>query len=162
MHRFEAALRLLDERCRVYQYLIKRTVDPFVAAPCASRSRNEAIQRRARLPQRPPSASCTTSTLYLVLLYEAPTAPRPARGFGTSGARRATPLRDLAVDRPHRCASSKTELDRAIATLHHKAQAFEVQLSEVRPTAPGEGATRSGSSGSLLNYDARDRRRRAR
>ena len=26
-HRFEAALRLLDERCRVYQYLVKRTID---------------------------------------------------------------------------------------------------------------------------------------
>ena len=30
VHRFEAALRLLDEHCRVYQYLLKRTVDPFV------------------------------------------------------------------------------------------------------------------------------------
>ena len=33
-HRFEAALRLLDEHCRVYQYLLKRTVGPFVATPC--------------------------------------------------------------------------------------------------------------------------------
>ena len=30
-HRFEAGLRLLDEHCRVYQYLLKRTVAPFVA-----------------------------------------------------------------------------------------------------------------------------------
>jgi hypothetical protein len=33
-HRFEAGLRLLDEHCRVYQYLLKRTVGPFVAAAC--------------------------------------------------------------------------------------------------------------------------------
>ena len=26
-HRMEAALRQLDERCRVYQYLVKKTVD---------------------------------------------------------------------------------------------------------------------------------------
>ena len=46
-HRFEAALRLLDEHCRVYQYLLKRTVGPFVAAACQPPIANEAIQRRA-------------------------------------------------------------------------------------------------------------------
>ena len=30
VHRFEAALRLLDETCRVYQYLCKRRVRPIV------------------------------------------------------------------------------------------------------------------------------------
>jgi len=30
-HRMEAALRHLDERCRLYQYVVKRMVDPFVA-----------------------------------------------------------------------------------------------------------------------------------
>jgi hypothetical protein len=34
-HRVEAALRILDERCRVYQYFIKRTIDPIAATPCA-------------------------------------------------------------------------------------------------------------------------------
>ena len=29
--RMEAALRALDEQCRVYQYLVKRTADAFVA-----------------------------------------------------------------------------------------------------------------------------------
>ena len=29
VHRYEAALRSLDESCRVYQYLIKRTVPPI-------------------------------------------------------------------------------------------------------------------------------------
>ena len=51
-HRFEAALRLLDEHCRVYQYLLKRTVAPFVAAACQQPIANEAIQRRAVL-ERP-------------------------------------------------------------------------------------------------------------
>ena len=47
-HRFEAALRLLDEHCRVYQYLLKRTVGPSVAAACQPPIvANEAIQRRA-------------------------------------------------------------------------------------------------------------------
>src|SRR3981081_4242957 len=33
VHRLEAALRLLDDRCRVYQYTVKRTIDEIVAAP---------------------------------------------------------------------------------------------------------------------------------
>src|SRR5262245_19881411 len=34
VHRMEAALRLVDESCRVYQYLLKRTVEPFTAPRC--------------------------------------------------------------------------------------------------------------------------------
>src|SRR5688572_32614328 len=44
-HRMEAALRQLDERCRLYQYLIKRTVDPFVAPLCAEPVAQEALCR---------------------------------------------------------------------------------------------------------------------
>src|SRR6185503_14916696 len=46
VHRFEAALRLLDENCRVYQYLCKRRIDPIEAASCRQRLAQEAIQRR--------------------------------------------------------------------------------------------------------------------
>src|SRR6185312_13300888 len=45
-HRMEAALRQLDERCRGYQYLVKRTVDPFVAPLCAEPVAQEALNRR--------------------------------------------------------------------------------------------------------------------
>ena len=48
-HRLEAGLRLLDEHCRVYQYLLKRRVPPFVAAPCPQPVAHEAIQRDAAL-----------------------------------------------------------------------------------------------------------------
>src|SRR5207253_8588780 len=34
VHRFEAALRLLDETCRVYQYLCKRRIAPIEPTPC--------------------------------------------------------------------------------------------------------------------------------
>jgi type IV secretory pathway VirB4 component len=70
-HRFEAALRLLDEHCRVYQYLLKRTVEPFVSAPCEQPIAHEAIQRRAtHLNAR--RHELYDLSLYLVLLYEAP------------------------------------------------------------------------------------------
>ena len=47
VHRYEAALRSLDESCRVYQYLIKRRVAPITPAPCAQQVAHEAVQRRA-------------------------------------------------------------------------------------------------------------------
>ena len=37
VHQMEAALRLLDDRCRVYQYVLKTEVVPFMAAPCVGR-----------------------------------------------------------------------------------------------------------------------------
>ena len=47
VHRYEAALRGLDESCRVYQYLSKRRVAPITPVPCAQRLAHEAVQRRA-------------------------------------------------------------------------------------------------------------------
>ena len=47
VHRFEAALRVLDERCRVYQYLFKRRIEPIEATVCADPVANDAIQRHA-------------------------------------------------------------------------------------------------------------------
>ena len=82
-HRFEAGLRLLDEHCRVYQYLLKRTVAPFVAGTCDQPIANEAIQRRAAyLNGR--RHDLYDLSLYLVLLYEAPHVVRRStrlRGF---------------------------------------------------------------------------------
>jgi type IV secretory pathway VirB4 component len=42
VHRFEAALRVLDEHCRVYQYLCKRRIDPIEAAICEDPVVNDA------------------------------------------------------------------------------------------------------------------------
>src|SRR6266852_4123204 len=72
VHRFEAALRLLDAHCRVYQYLLKGTIDRIVAAPCAQPVAHEAIQQRtAYLNSR--RSDLYELALYLVVLYEAPT-----------------------------------------------------------------------------------------
>ena len=48
VHRFEAALRLLDEHCRVYQYLLKRTIDRSSPLRASQPVANEAIQRSER------------------------------------------------------------------------------------------------------------------
>src|SRR5262249_4547565 len=78
VHRFEAALRLLDEHCRVYQYLSKRQIEPIAPAACDHPIPREAIQRRTDYlnGQR---GELFELDLHLVLLYE---------GLKTSTARR--------------------------------------------------------------------------
>ncbi|MEO7276329.1 MAG: hypothetical protein ABIX28_20250 [Vicinamibacterales bacterium] len=129
VHQFEAALRLLDDRCRVYQYLIKDTVDGFAAPSSARMVAREALRRRTDyLNER-------RHELYrvdhvLVLVYE------PASiGRGTTSLQRlwrapqATLHEWLSISGTADVLES--ELDRAIGVLHQKARALEVQLSEL-------------------------------
>jgi hypothetical protein len=68
-HQMEAALRHLDEHCRVYQYLVKRIVDPFQAPVCAEPVAQEALNRRtAYLNDR--RSDLYQLGQYVVLLYE--------------------------------------------------------------------------------------------
>jgi type IV secretion system protein VirB4 len=127
-HRVEAALRLLDDHCRLYQYLIKRTIDPIVPAACANGIAQEAIQQRAAyLNDR--RHSLYEQAIYFVLVYE----PPPT---GSTGAQLRQPFR-APQHVLHRWFSTREtvrlleiELDRAVATLREKAQAFEIQLSD--------------------------------
>ena len=121
VHRFEAALRQLDEHCLVYQYLIKRTIDPIVSARCARPIAQEAIQRRtAYLNERRPDLY--DLALHLVLLYEAPATLRKSTGFERV---REAPNRTLG----ERLSTRRTvrlledELERAIATLRQQSGA---------------------------------------
>src|SRR4051812_29065390 len=128
VHRFEAALRLLDEHCRVYQYLIKRTIGTIASAPCVQPVAQAAIHARATyLNGR--RHELFELGLYLVIVYEDAATPRTS-----------TALQDLwrAPKRALRtwlsCRETlrmvDVELNRAIAALHHKADNVQVQLSE--------------------------------
>jgi type IV secretion system protein TrbE len=133
VHRFEAALRALDEHCRVYQYLCKRRIEPIDAGLCDQPVANEAIQRRAAFLNERRSELYEVG-LYLVVVYEGINRARGTR----------TQLRGLARS-PRRALrewlSASTvlrlleeDVDRAVAQLHQKAAAFEVQLADsVRP-----------------------------
>jgi type IV secretion system protein VirB4 len=125
-------MRLLDEHCRVYQYLLKRTVGPFVAAACQPPIANEAIQRRsAYLNGR--RDDLYDLSLYLVLLYEAPHVARRSTELRRVWQAPRQALRAwLSPD--HALQLVEAELDRAIGTRHHKAQALEVQIGEFGPT----------------------------
>jgi type IV secretion/conjugal transfer VirB4 family ATPase len=126
--RFEAALRLLDEHCRVYQYLVKRTIDPLAATRCRQPIANEAIQQRtAYLNGR--RQNLYNLTFYLVLLYEAPGVARTSTRLRNIWRTPTRALREWLSTR-QTCAVLERELDRAIAAVHHQASALEVQLSD--------------------------------
>ena len=86
-HRFEQALRQLDESFRVYQYVIKRPAPVVTAAPHPHPVVNEALTRRTAhvAAQR---QSLVELELYLVVLYEG-TVTRPSWSHRPSSARRA-------------------------------------------------------------------------
>lgn len=149
-HRFEAALRLLDEHCRVYQYLIKQTAAPFISEPCLQPVANDAIQRRAQYLNGRRS-ELSQIGLFLVLLYEAPVSSHRSTTLrGVWHSPRAGLRAWLSPSVAHSLVEA--ELDRAIATLHHKAQAFDVQLADFSPRRlPKAEAFRFFRQ--LLNYD---------
>lgn len=114
VHRYEAALRGLDESCRVYQYLIKRRVAPIVPVPCSHRVAHEAVQRRASyLNAR--REELFELDLHLVLVYEG----LRARGSSVRMAREvwrspSAAIRNWLAPRAQ-LALIETGLDRAIA-----------------------------------------------
>ncbi|MGD9902793.1 MAG: VirB4 family type IV secretion system protein [Vicinamibacterales bacterium] len=146
--RMEAALRLLDERVRASQYLLKRVHPPFVAAPCRLPVPQAALERRARdLNARVPALHVFEHVL--VLLYEP--SSLTATGYWRRQSWREVIHRTLSAE--HTVALLEAELERAVTTLHRVAASVEVQLSEV-------GLTRLGSADTfqflrrLANYDA--------
>jgi hypothetical protein len=134
VHRYEAALRCLDASCRVYQYLSKRRMPPITPAPCGQPVVHEAVHRRAAYLNARRDGLFELE-LHLVLVYEGlrpdRSAERRVRDLwanpGAVVSRWLSPCVTLAL--------VDADLDRALAQLHHKAGAFEVQLRDsVRPT----------------------------
>lgn len=151
VHHFEAALRLLDEHCRVYQYVIKQTVEPFAASSCRRAVAHEALQRRTDyLNDR--RHDLYRVDHFLVLIYETPTTACASTSLGRAWRAPRLAIRNwLSLQRS--CTLLERDLDRAIETLHHKARAVEVQLAE-------SGLRRLQKSEAfrffrrLVNYDA--------
>ena len=138
VHRFEASLRLLDESCRVYQYLCKHRIDAVPIAKCHQPVVDDAIRRHVEHVNARRDDLYEVA-LYLVLVYE---------GFHARS-RTSTQLRGL-WHHPRRALrewlSTTTtttliegELNRAVAQFHQKAAAFEIQLADsTRPTRLGK------------------------
>jgi type IV secretion/conjugal transfer VirB4 family ATPase len=130
--RMEAALRLLDERYRVYEYLMKRTADAFVAPRCAEPIAQEAASRRAAYLNERRSTLCRLE-LFLVLLYEPAWRARTSTSLSRLWRDPRRALRTwLSTEQTLRIIDS--ELQGAIDLLHHKADLFEAQLADLGPS----------------------------
>ena len=154
VHRYEAAVRLLDETYRVYQYLCKRRIEPLAPAPCRHAVVDDALQRRAASLNRR-RTELYQLDLFAVLLYEG-LRPRSASG----------PTLTRLVQTPWKALREwlslsavlhllRADLDQAVAHLQHTAAAFEAQLVDtIRPSRLQKGdAFRFFQR--LVNYDAR-------
>jgi type IV secretion/conjugal transfer VirB4 family ATPase len=134
VHRFEAALRLLDDSCRVYQYLCKQRIAPIDAAPCRNAVADTAIRRRiAYLNAR--RGELYEIALYLVIVYEGLCGP----GGTSTRLHRVWRQPQRAVrewlSREGTLALLEQDIERAVTQLEHKASAFEVQLADaLRPS----------------------------
>lgn len=133
-HRFERALRQLDEPFRVYQYLIKRP-----ATPVSVERHSHLVVDRALADRAAYFAAKTDALfeldLFLVVLYEswAARSVRSGRLNGVLRSPRAGARQRLTAARM--AATLDAQLGRALAHLHQKADAFVTQFSDdVRPT----------------------------
>ena len=133
-HRFERALRPLDESLRIHQYVIKRPAAPITYAAHAHPVVDGALQRRADYFAAN-ADSLFELDLYLVILSERWVSTR-RRATRMRGALRtvAAPFGDtLSINRV--TAGLTAELSAAISALHQKAHAFTAQLADtVAPT----------------------------
>ena len=149
--RMEAALRVLDEHCRVYQYLVKRTADPFAAPSCPEPIAQEAAGRRAAHLNERRTTLCRLE-LFLVLLYEPPTCARASTSLSHFWRDPRRSLRGwLSTEQTLRVIDA--ELEAAVDVLQHKAELFEAQLADVAPTRLSRGDCFRFLR-RLVNYDA--------
>lgn len=150
-HRMEAALRQLDERTRVYQYLIKRTVDPFVAPVCAEPVAQEALTRRtAYLNER--RRELYQLAQHVVLLHEPTFHRRTSTRLERFWREPREALRRW-LSTQHSLKLLESELAGAIDRLEHKAESFESQLADFAPARLAQ-ADAFRFFRELVNYDA--------
>ena len=124
--RMEAALRALDERCRVYQYVVKRTADAFIAPTCPEPIAREAATRRAAYLNARRS-DLYRLELFMVFVYEPPGRPRVSTSLSSLRRSPRDAVRNW-LSTPHALYMVHAELDAAVEALAHKAELFEAQL----------------------------------
>ena len=140
MHRFEAALRLLDEHCRVYQYLLKRTIAPVRrgAVRAARRARGDPAPRG--VPERADATSCyDLVAVPRAALRGAARRPRGARQLGAFWRGPRDGASRLALGRPHACSCSRQNWTAPSARCTTRPRRFEVQLSDIGLDTPRQG-----------------------
>lgn len=135
VHQVEAALRALDESCRLSQYVLKRTLAPLPTPVCAHPVAQRAVARRiADLNAR--RETLYDLALYFVLLHEPPGAGATSTRLRAVWRQPRTALRTWLSEQAT-LEVVASDLDRAIETLHLQAQTLEVHLADFGLTRLG-------------------------
>ncbi len=124
--RMEAALRALDERFRVYQFLVKRKVDVFIAPTCPEPIAQEAALRRTAYLNERRSELCRLD-LFMALVYEPSGRPRVTTSLSNLRRDPRQAVRGW-LSTPHALRVVETEIDAAMDVLAHQAERVEAQL----------------------------------
>jgi type IV secretion/conjugal transfer VirB4 family ATPase len=151
VHRFEAAVRVLDDQTRLYQYLIKRRASEIPAAPHPQPVVHEAIQRR-RAYLEDKQDDLYSLDIYFVLVYEG---WQPKRTTSMQLQRLLQSPREalrtwFSTSRTNTFLAA--EIDEAARRLHERTDTFVEQLSDTLAPTPLDkhGAFRFFRE--LLNY----------
>ena len=129
-HQFEAALRLLDERARVYQYFIKEQVRPF-APPTARRAvATEAFGRRAAyLNERRSDLFSITQYMVLVLEHDR---LRDANRWFREFCKKPLEAMRAALSPRDAVTVLEAQIDESIRSLNRIASSVAIQLADCR------------------------------
>lgn len=137
-HQFEAALRLLDERVRVYQYFIKEQVGPFAPALATRAVAAEAFERRtAYLNDR--RDELFTVGQYVVLLLQQDKLRGAGKAVRNFWSRPIQAIREhLSLKETARVLESQIEA--LVRALNHATASVSVQLANVQLKRLDKGA----------------------
>ena len=150
-HQFESALRLLNERVRVYQYFVKDQAKPFVPASAGRAVAAESFQRRSAFLNGRRSELFTVSQ-YLVLLLEHDRFSGVHRSFRELWASPIAAIRERFAVRDT-VTLLEQQLERSVRTLDQLASSVAVQLADCSlRKLPKEVAFRFLRR--LVNFDA--------
>jgi type IV secretion system protein VirB4 len=129
-HQFEAALRLLDERVRVYQYFVKENVAPFIAAAAPRALAAEAYERRSSyLNER--RSQLFSVTQYVVLLLEHDTLTGMGKALRDFGAHPIQMVREK-LSSKQTFALVESQVDGLVRALDRAASSITIQLANAR------------------------------
>lgn len=131
-HRFEQALRQLDESFRLYEYVIKRPALIAPATPHPNPVVNEALRRRADYLASKSDSLFELELFFVVMLEPSGRSCPDSRWADLLRAPSSTLSRWFSAGTTSRLMAD--ELERSRLRLHQKAHAFAVQLADtIRP-----------------------------
>ena len=131
-HRFAAAMRVFDERCRVYQYLFKRNAPVIPYKSCPNPVVNAAVQNRMQFLKGRASSLYSYEIVYVVL-YEGfryrTSLSNAVKQFRSNPRAAVREVRDL-FSTGAQTALLDTHLEHSLARLRAKTRTFIAQISD--------------------------------